>query len=160
MKPFPNRIEMEVQDSSSSKFTTANNTPNSVTTMSSMMSSTSPIASNIPSKVPSTSLTNSVDSYITFPIEKSRPYQQAQTIDTIYAPSSTINPSNHIVLTGGNNYGAGSSGGGGKSTGVDQTFHLPVGMAVNSVIDSKQFPNPSIKYKAGQMVCNNTSPRL
>lgn len=153
MKSLNNR-EVEIQDqssSSSSKFTTANNTPNTITTMASLMPSGSPITTSmITSRDSRTNLTSSVDSMIQFPLEKANSYQQAQMMDTMYA-GSTINHNNNIVLAGGNssNYGASSSSS--KSTG-DQPLQLSSGLAVSSVIDPKSYAYSNPKYKTGQNV--------
>lgn len=152
-----NRVEMEVQDQSSSKFTTANSTPNTKTTIASLMTG-NPIPTIMSSKLQSSASTSSsVDQVIPFStLEKPKSYQQAQTMD-YYNPSSsstssTINHSNNIPLTSSSNYGSTSTGplcvGGGV---IDQqSLQLPSGIAVNSVMDPKTFSYP--KYKAGQSV--------
>jgi len=152
-----NRVEMEVQDQSSSKFTTANSTPNTKTTIASLMTG-NPIPTIMSSKLQlPASTSSSVDQVIPFStLEKPKSYQQAQTMD-YYNPSSsssTINHSNNIPLTGGSSssYGSTSTGplcvGGGV---IDQqSLQLPSGIAVNSVMDPKTFSYP--KYKTGQNV--------
>lgn len=144
-----NRVEMEVQDQSSSKFTTANSTPNTITTIASLMTG-NPIPTIMSSKSQSTASTSSVDQVIPFStLEKPKSYQQAQTMD--YYNTSTINHSNNIPLTGGGslNYGSTSSErkcvGGGVMD--QQALQLPSGVAVNSVMDPKTFSYP--KFKPG-----------
>lgn len=141
MKYISNRSninDMDIErESSASKFTIANNTPNTITSMASIGS---PIPSIHSSKSSSNAITNSVDSLIHFPslshMEKPRAYQQAQIANTIYAPASTINHSNNIVLTGGDSsMGASSSSGNYKL--LEQPLQLPSGPAINSVLDSK-----------------------
>lgn len=140
MKSFSNRSninDMEVQEQPSSKFTTANSTPNTITTMASMMSTGSPIPSILSSKVSSNTNTNSVDSVIQFSplMERPKSYQQAQYANTIYAPSSTVVHTNNIVLTdGGSSYSGGSSG---SAKIADQALQLPSGQGISSVIDLK-----------------------
>ncbi|KAG5672466.1 hypothetical protein PVAND_002593 [Polypedilum vanderplanki] len=137
-----NDIDIE-RESVSSKFTIANNTPNTITSMASIGS---PIPSIHSSKSSSNAITSSVDSVIHLPtfIEKPKAYQQAQIANTIYAPASTINHSNNIVLTGGDsNLGASSSSGNYKLLN-EQHLQLPSGPAINSVLDPKY-----AKYKTG-----------
>jgi hypothetical protein len=135
---------MEVHDqSSSSKFTTANTMPNSIQTL---MSTGCPIptTSSI-SKSASNSLNNHVDSYIQLPLEKTTSYHQAQTFQMIQNPGG-VNHNNLQVLTSGNssfaNYGASSS----ASKMVDQSLPIPSGAALSSVIDPK---SQSSKIKTG-----------
>lgn len=136
---------MEVQDQSSSKFTTANSTPNTITTIASLMTG-NPIPTIMSSKSQSTPSTSSVDQVIPFStLEKPKSYQQAQTMD--YYNPSTINHSNNIPLTGGSssNYGSTSSGPkcvGGSGVVDQQALQLPSGIAVNSVMDPKTFSYP------------------
>jgi hypothetical protein len=154
-----NRVEMEVQEQSSSKFTTANSTPNTKTTIASLMTG-NPIPTIMSSKLQSTASTSSsVDQVIPFNLEKPKSYQQAQTMD-YYNPSSssssTINHSNNIALTGGgssSSYGSTSSSGAllvGGGVVDQQSLQLPSGIAVNSVMDPKTFSYP--KYKTGPNV--------
>jgi hypothetical protein len=119
-----------------SKFTTANTSSNTITSMASMSSS---IASTMTCN---SSMGTSVDSAIPYTLlgadrkhEKSQSYQFAQKFETLNYPGSTINHSNNILLTGGPtpNYGATSSGG--KLS--DQALPLPTGAAISSVMDSK-----------------------
>lgn len=140
-----NRVEMEVQDQSSSKFTTANSTPNTITTIASLMTG-NPIPTIMSSKLQSSPSTSSVDQVIPFStLEKPKSYQQAQTMD--YYNPSTINHSNNIPLTGGSSSNFGSTSSGPKcvssSSVVDQqALQLPSGIAVNSVMDPKTFSYP------------------
>lgn len=143
-----NRAESEIPDHSASKYTTANNMPNTSTTMASTMTQGNSIPV-ITKHQPSS--TTSVDARIQFPsmLETPKSYQQAQTMDTLY--TSTINHHNNITLTGGgssSNYGTSSSGGKLVS---EQPLQLPSGAGVNSVIDPKSFSYSS-KYKTGQTV--------
>jgi hypothetical protein len=147
-----NRVEMEVQDQSSSKFTTANSTPNTITTIASLMTG-SPIPTIMSSKSQSTASTSSVDQVIPFStLEKPKSYQQAQTMD--YYNPSAINHNNIIPLTGGgssSNYGSNSFSQklcvGGGVVDHQQALQLPSGAGVNSVMDSKPFSYP--KFKTG-----------
>lgn len=88
-------------------------------------------------------------------MEKPKSYQQAQFANTIYAPQSTINHSNHIVLTPGDNstsFGASSSGTHSKLA-TEQPLQLPTGPGISSVMDPKYTHFANAKYnKAGQSV--------
>jgi hypothetical protein len=147
--------DLESQDQSpTSKFTTANNTPNTTTTMASITGN--PITSVIGSKVSSNAVTNSVDSLIHIPslVEKPKSYQQAQFANTMYAPPSTVNHNNIIQLTG---EGSSTSSFGASSSGVhklatDQPLPLPTGPGISSVMDPKYSSYPNTKYKTGQTV--------
>lgn len=120
-----------------SKFTTANTSPNTITSMASMSSSiastmtcNSSMGTSVDSAIPYTLLGGDRNKY-----EKSQSYHLAQKFETLSYPGSTINHSNNILLTGGPtpNYGATSSGG--KLS--DQALPLPTGAAISSVMDSK-----------------------
>lgn len=121
-----------------SKFTIANTAPNTITTTASMISS--PIPTTMNTSKSSMSTMTSVDSSIPYTMlyEKPKSYQQAQSIDTINYPGSTVNHSNNILLAGGTspNYGATATGGN-KST--DQVLQLPAGSGISSVLDKQTF---------------------
>lgn len=144
MKSFCSRNSDHLHEvGGDSKFTTANTAPNTITTMASMMSS--PIPTTMNTSKSSMSTMTSVDSSIPYTMlcEKPTSYQQAQSIDTINYPGSTVNHSNNILLAGGNspNYGATASGGNNKST--DQVLQLPAGPGISSVLDKQTVFNYS-----------------